>query len=88
MEKKIKTYQDWQSNFDGDLGQYLGKEPCEIDEELYLYLAEVTPATYSSQDFIQTGEASFSKYGTLFYATCSCVGNKHFYLGDLPEFQD
>lgn len=89
MENKIKTYQDWQSNFDGDLSQYLGQIPCEIDEILYLYLAEVTAPTYSSENFIQTGEASFSnKFGALFYHTCSSFGDKYFYLGVLPEFQD
>lgn len=88
MEKTIKTYQDWQSNFNGSLGKYLGQEPCEIDEELYLYLAEVVPPTYSSENFIQTGEASFSQFGTLFYHTCSSFGEKCFYLGVLPEFKD
>lgn len=85
--KSIKTYKAWQKS-NVNLSEYLGQEPCEIDEELYLYLAEVTAATYSSPDFIQTGEASFSKNGTLHYSTCSFIGDKHFYLGDLPEFQD
>lgn len=85
--KKIKTYKEWQkSNL--NLDEYLGNCPCEIDEELYMYFGEITPPTYLSEDLIQTGEASFSKNGILYYATCKEIGGKFFCIGDLPEFKD
>lgn len=87
MENKIKTYQDWQNNSTGDLRQYLGQKPCEIDEELFFYLAEVVPPQYSGGDFLQTGESSFEEYGVDYYSTCSNFDGKYYFLGVLPEFK-
>lgn len=44
----MKTFKYWDINFDGTLDKYLGNTPCEIDEELFLYFAEVTACQYSS----------------------------------------
>ncbi len=66
-KQSIKTYQDWQSNFEGNLDKYLGISPCEIDEEMFLYLAEVTACQYSGNGFIQTGEASYEIDDVLHY---------------------
>ncbi|PWN62284.1 hypothetical protein [Chryseobacterium oncorhynchi] len=86
-KQSIKTYQDWQNNFKGDLDQYLGKSPCEIDEEMFLYLAEVTPCQYSGNFFIQTGEASCKIDDVLHYSSCSSFNDKFYFLGILPEFK-
>jgi hypothetical protein len=80
----MKTYKKWiKSNL--DLNEYL-TEPCEIDEELYLYLAEVVSPQYSDGKLIQTGEAEYTEDSVLFYMSASHIGDKYFYLGILPEF--
>src|SRR6185295_5941812 len=55
-----KTLKIW-NVLNVDLDDYLGLEPVEIDEELYLYLLEITPceSLFNSQyGYVgQTGEA-------------------------------
>lgn len=85
----MKTYKKWQKS-DSDLSKYLG-EPCQIDEELFLYIAETTVPQYDDNDLTQMGEAMYSRrnyYGekVLFYITASVVNEKYYYIGILPEF--
>lgn len=82
-----KTYKKWEKSNSKDLDEYLGNIPCEIDEELFLYLAEITASQYSSENFIQTGEATFEKDDVYHYSTCSHFNDKFYYLGILPEFK-
>lgn len=81
----MKTYKKWEkSNL--DLDEYL-TEPCEIDEELSLYIGECVAPTYISQSFCQGGDPVKEIDDVFYYATVSFIGEKHFYLGILPEFK-
>lgn len=86
-----KTYKEWQkSNL--DLDKYL-PEPCEIDEELALYIGECVPPVYLGPNGLCQGgdaQASVGKWPNdevLTYMTVSNVNGKDFYLGILPEFK-
>lgn len=83
--RKIKTYKGWDKS-GLDLDEYL-TEPCEIDEELLNYIGECVAPTYVSPEFTQGGDPCKTENGVEFFATCSIVGDKYFYLGILPEFK-
>lgn len=80
-----KTRKGWEkSNL--DLDKYL-TEPCEIDEELSLYIGECVAPTYYSDGLTQGGDPEKHEDSIGFYMTTSIVNGKHFYLGILPEFK-
>lgn len=83
---KKKTYKGWQKS-NVDLGIYLGAAPCEIDEELYLYIAECVPAQYCDNRHMQGGDCEFIEHDTEYYMTGAMVGECYYYLGILPEFK-
>lgn len=74
-----------------DLDYYLGLEPVEIDEEMFLYLLEVVPVESSFETRFgslgQTGEANDKFDGIYFHSTVNRVNGKYYYLGILPEFK-
>ncbi len=82
----MKTYNEWQkSNL--NLDKYLTEVPCDIDEELCLYLAECTAPNFSGDNgIVQTGEATYEKDDKLHYLTVQFCGNNTYkYLGCLPD---
>lgn len=88
-----KTLKEWEkSNL--SLDKYL-TEPCEIDEELSLYLGEITIPNYSGGNGLtQCGDAIKEEVAAdddedyvYYYMTTLEVNNKCFYLGILPEFR-
>lgn len=85
----MKTFDEW-SGSGKRLGQFL-HEPCEIDEALAMYIGEIVAPAYVSPEFIQGGDAVRSIEGedgdVFIYATVSMIGDKYFYLGELPEFK-
>lgn len=83
---KMKTKKEWE-NSNLDLDEYLN-EPCEIDEELDLYIGECVSPKYNSPLFTQCGEPRYYEDGIGYFMTVSIVNGKHFYLGILPEFKD
>ena len=86
----MKTLKGWEeSNL--NLDEYL-KEPCEIDEELALYIGECVAPQYVSPEFTQGGDCEKTESnidGEIieYYMTTSSVNGKEFYLGILPEFK-
>jgi hypothetical protein len=87
---KKKTYKGWEKS-GIDLGEYL-TEPCEINEELYLYIVECTHPEYSWDGLIQGGDPVDSIEGDDFdkiytFMTVFTDRGKYFYLGILPEFK-
>lgn len=86
-----KTYKKWEKS-DVNLDVYLGKEPCEIDETLFLYVAEIVPPEYSSEELLQEGEATKKVDDVLHYGTYASYRQednsfKYYYLGILPKFK-
>lgn len=81
----MKTYKEWDLS-ELNLDKYL-TEPCEIDEELELYIGEIVAPQYLGNGLTQMGEAEKDEDGIPFYMTTSCVNGKYFYLGVLPEFK-
>ena len=89
----MKTLEAWEkSNL--DLDDYLGNEPCEIDEVLFNYIAETVLPQFLYGGFVQGGECERSEFTNpfyleeiFFYMTTSSVNEKYFYLGILPEFK-
>lgn len=86
----MKTLKGWNKS-KLDLNKYL-TEPCQIDEELSLYISEcVSPIYCGSKHFdtwlIQGGNAEKYEDSIGFYMTTSISNGKHFYLGILPEFK-
>lgn len=81
----MKTLKKWEKT-DIDLGEYLGA-PCEIDEGLFLYIAECVPAKYCDPKHMQGGDCEYIEDDIEYYMTCSIVGDKFYYLGVLPEFK-
>lgn len=82
---KIKTLKNWEKS-DQTLDQYI-KPLDQIDEELYLYLGEIVPPQYSSERFVQLGEAEYELHDILHYMTATEINGQYFYLGVLPEFK-
>jgi hypothetical protein len=85
-----KTRNGWEKS-KLDLDKYL-TEPCEIDEEMMLYIQECVPPQYATYEFGQGGDPikhEDDKDGEPigFYMTTSFINGKHFYLGVLPEFR-
>lgn len=84
----MKTLAEWEAS-DLDLDLYL-TEPCEIDEDLASYIGEVVAPVYVSPEFIQGGDPISEipgSDGVLTYDTVSMIGDRYFYLGQLPEFK-
>lgn len=88
----MKTLKNWEKQA-VDLDKYLD-EPCEIDEDICLYIAEVVSPNYLGWDngLIQGGdpekhEESEKGKPIGYYMTTLSINNKHFYLGILPEFK-
>ncbi|WP_207425981.1 hypothetical protein [Pedobacter sp. SYSU D00535] len=87
---KKKTLKGWEKS-GLNRRDYL-TEPCEIDEALYLDIAETVPVAYSNDGLIQNGEASRSERNdeweeVYFHETAVYIGGKYFFLGVLPEFK-
>ncbi len=85
-----KTLKGWEKS-NVNLDKYL-TEPCEIDEELSLYIGECVPPEYLGGGLTQGGDCEkheLSEKGKKigYYMTTSIVNNKYFYLGILPEFR-
>jgi len=76
-----KTYKKWEK-LNVNLDVYLTESPCEIDEEMYRYIAEVTSPTYCGSGFVQMGEAERSEGEypdeTYYYMTCSYTEGKFY----------
>ena len=83
----MKTYNEWESS-GVDLDKYL-TGPCEVDEEIYLYIVEFCPPTYDDGVFVQSGEATGETkiYGTFTFDTFQRKDGRYFYLGVLPAFK-
>ncbi len=83
--KAIKTMDQWEkSGLNLDDFLQMGDE---IDEDLSNYLGEVVAPQYCSHEFTQTGEASKTEDGVMFYSTVGRRDDRYFYLGVLPEFK-
>lgn len=83
----MKTYKQWQKS-SLDLDQFL-EYPCEIDEKLYMYIAEIVAPNYCNGGIFQCGEPMYSdENGIGWYDTVSDVKGKYFYLGILPDFNN
>jgi hypothetical protein len=89
--QNIKTYKEWEKS-DLDLGEYL-PYPCEIDEDLHNYIAEIVPPHYCDNKLTQGGDciehldAYYQSERIGIYNTVGIVGDRFFYLGQLPEFK-
>lgn len=69
------------------LDQYI--QPMdEVDEALFMRECEIVVPQYLSKTLLQVGEAEDYVFGVYHYRTYQIVGNKHYYLGVLPEFKD
>lgn len=88
----MKTIKKWEkSGLEWDDYFKVGDQ---IDEETFLYIAEIVPPEYCNENFVQGGEASFSKkvlmreYEKIYYhpTALRTTNGKYFYLGDLPSF--
>ena len=82
---KKKTLVKWEET-NLDLDQYLGKEPCEIDDELYGYIWEYGPPAYDDGIFTQSYEAAGKVNDVFTFDTFSRINGKYFFLGTLPAF--
>lgn len=83
----MKTFKSWE-NSGKDLDDYLGAEPCRIDEKLYMYIIEVVSAHFSTFGHGQLGECEFEKQGIDYHMTVRHIGEKHWYLGILPAYKN
>ena len=82
----MKRYKDWEES-GKDLDEFL-TPPCEIDEDLYLHLAETTTPSWQDANFLQIGEADGkTSYGTFTFSTIWMTRGKYIYLGVLPSFK-
>jgi len=82
-----KTLKQWEAKFpDKQLDEYL--QPLdEVDEELRMHCGEIVAPQYCSREFLQMGEADYSKNDIYYYMTFATINDRHYYLGKLPEFQ-
>lgn len=84
----MKTKKQWEKS-GLDLDEFLGEEPCRIDEDLYNYIGEAVAPNWCCQSFVQLGEAEKEDEdipGLMYYTTATHVGDRYFYLGILPDF--
>lgn len=80
-----KTLKQWEKS-DIDLDKFLTESPCEIDEDLYNYIASTIPAQYMFAWLVQWLEANRENNWVLEYSTVYFVWHKYYYLWILPEF--
>lgn len=91
----MKTLKEWEEGPEIDLDKYLAPMD-EIDEALYMHMGEVAPPKYCAsneskcnphrQHFVQMCDPDYHIDDIPFYMTGCSVGNRYFYLGILPEF--
>jgi hypothetical protein len=83
----MKTYKKWEES-GVELDEYLDA-PCEIDEEIYLHLAECTTPSFDTGEFMQIGEANDkTPIGTFTFSTVwTTADGRYIYLGILPAFK-
>lgn len=87
----MKTRKGWDES-QKNLDDYL-PHPCEIDEALYMYIAECVMPNYLEGRLVQGGDPTksiedvFSGNEIYYYSTVNEVDGKYYYLGDLPEFK-
>lgn len=87
-----KTLKGWEkSNLNRDAYLNVGDE---IDEDLFLDIAECVAPEYCDQKFVQNGEPSFHRRNTrnkkVYYHETAFSANdgKFYYLGDLPSMNN
>lgn len=81
-----KTLHNWINHSDKDLDEYLLPGDY-IDEHLFRYLSDMSPA-YASRDLFQVGDPIKSENDVFFYMTmCITPTHQYLYLGVLPEFK-
>lgn len=81
----IKTLSGWnESNL--ELDNYL-IEPCEIDEDLFMFIGEQIPPTFSLDGHVQGLDCQFEKDGLDYYFTAKEMNSRFYFLGILPEFK-
>lgn len=87
----VKNFKTWLKT-DIDLDEYMQNIPCEIDEEMYNYIAECVAPNYLFNGIVQGGDP----YGTIptgyeddieLYDTVREVNGRYYFLGILPEFK-
>ena len=81
----MKTEKGWDCS-GLDLDEYLAY-PCEIDEELYMYILESTFPKYHYSWIWQGGDCCYmDSYWTDYYMSVLEKNGKYFYIGILPAF--
>lgn len=89
----MKTLEGWEKS-NVNLDKYLGRGPVEVDEGIYLHIAEWSVPYFDDGTHMQNGEATTTVNGITYrdtFFTESVEGSddvKYFYLGILPEFKD
>lgn len=86
IERKIKTFEDWEANHANlDLDQYL-EVGDEIDEEIVEHIGyAITPPNYQDKTIMQCGEPSFTENNMYYYMTARKEKDKWYFLGDQPD---
>lgn len=85
MSKSIKTYQKWENsgkNFDAFINPM-----DEVDEEMFMYFLEVLSPQFQIRNIFQSCESVCEDQGCAFYGTFQQIGERYFYLGALPAFE-
>lgn len=86
MKQPIKTLKQWEKS-GNNLSEFLSPGDW-INEDLYLYIAEIVPPCYCSRNFVQGGDPDRSEEDVFFYNTVYMTeDNRYLYLGILPEFK-
>ncbi len=83
----MKKNKQWEKS-ELDLQDFLWQSPCEIDEDLYNYIAEVTPPSFCINWIVQSWEMTNSKNWICYYDTVTSINDKYFYLWILPKFEE
>lgn len=81
------TLKNWEKS-NKSLDEFLGEEPCRIDESLYMYIIEIVHARFSIHGHGQLGECEREENGIRYYMTVREVDGKYWYLGVLPAYQN
>ncbi len=84
-----KTLKGWEKS-NVDMSEYLGLDPCEIDEALANDILETVASEFTHNTEYgyvgQGGEPEDKIDGIYYHMTVRMVGDKHYYLGILPSF--